>query len=173
MIKNRVCRCLMAGVAILGLTGLALYNFKTNAKFWEASAVNCLTLAIALFVSYHLVQRQNNRRKQKEILLDLIQKLQSQLSQENMYNLTDLSKEELTMRNRSVQNRIHILDGKKKEFGFAEEIAHVQEWFAEYSDLIGNHIEDRDYLENSKSELKRPLDLIDGKLTEMAMKLFN
>lgn len=135
--------------------------------------MNCLTLMIALLVSYYLTQRQNDHRKQKEILLDLIQKLQEQLSRESMYNLADVSTEEIFMRIRSVRNRIHILDSKKIEFGFKEEIALIDNWFTEYGDLIGNHIEDREYLKNSKSELKRPLDLIDGKLIEMAMKLFN
>lgn len=170
--QKKCLRYLGGGLCLLGVTILGAYNWKTNSHFWEASAVNCITIGIALVVSYYLVQRQNNRRKQKEILLDLIYKLQTQFANSDMYDLSELSISELTMRNRAIGNRIHILELKKTEFGLKDEVDFVKEHFEEYCTFIGNHLENKEYLRQSKLELKRPLDLIDGKLTEMAMKLF-
>lgn len=53
-----------------------------------------------------------------------------------------------------------------------DEVEFIRERFNEYNELIGAHIESPEYLQQSKRELKRPLDLIDGKLTELAMRLF-
>lgn len=163
---------IVGALVACGLMALAGYNLYNNADFWEASAVNCITIAIAVLVSYFLVQKQNDQRKQKEILLDLIYKLQAQIVHPSMYDVAGMSKEELTMRNRSVGNKIHILKKAKEKFEIEDEVAFVQERFDEYNTLIGDHIENETYLQQSKRELKRPLDLMDGKLIEMAMKLF-
>ena len=154
------------------LVGLAGYNLCTNSHFWEASAVNCITMAIAVLVSYFFVQRKSDRRKQKEILLDLIYKLQEQIAHPSMYDVAQLTKEELTMRNRSIANKIRILELHKEKFGFGSEATSLTKHFDEYRTLIDDHIEDYDYLKQSKRELQRPLDLIDRMLIEVAMKLY-
>ena len=80
--------------------------------------------------------------------------------------------ESINSRKRIVSNRILILDKHAHKFNIAEETTFILQKFHEYEDFIGNHITDLDYLEKSKKELRRPLDLIDSKLSEMMLKLF-
>ncbi|MBR5023411.1 MAG: hypothetical protein IKY18_09560 [Oscillospiraceae bacterium] len=64
------------------------YNIRHNSEFWNASAVNIITILIAVVISYYLVQRKSDKRKQKEILLELISKLRLLVDSEKSYDFT-------------------------------------------------------------------------------------
>ena len=150
-----------------------VYNIKTNDQFWEASAANCITIVIALLISYWLVQRKNDLRKQKELIANLILDLRSQLDKEDMYDLSNKSEKDINMRNRDISNKIEILDGIKGKFKIESGVDFISEKFDEYKEFIGNHIDDRDYLISSHSELKRPILLISNKLFEISLHIGN
>lgn len=54
----------------------------------------------------------------------------------------------------------------------AADVDFIYEKFDEYKELIGNHINDPGYLQNSSFELKRPIMLISTKLFEIAFGLY-
>lgn len=161
-------------ILILTLAYLAfvLYNICTNSKFWEASAINCITVGIAIVISYYLVQKRSDQRKQKEIIIDLIFKLQKQIEEEHMYNLEGQQKEGVLLRSRNINNKIHILKEVACRYAISEDIRFIEEKFNEYNDFIGNHIEALEELTNFKSELRRPIDLISNRLITIALKLY-
>lgn len=163
---------LLVLVIIVGLGGLILYNIKTNPSFWETSVSSCITIIIALVFSYWLVQRKNDLRKQKEILASLLFDLRTQFEKEDMYDLSQMSPNSINMRNRDISNKIGILDSVKEEFSIAADVDFIYEKFDEYKELIGNHITDPGYLQNSSFELKRPIMLISTKLFEIAFGLY-
>lgn len=66
-------------VLLLLLLVWTVYNYKNNQDFFNASLVNIITIGLAIFVSYFLSQKNNNVRKQKDIILDLLLKLQNQV----------------------------------------------------------------------------------------------
>ena len=47
---------------IIAFVCFFVFNMNNNPKFWEATAVNCITMVIAVVVSYGLVQRNSDRR---------------------------------------------------------------------------------------------------------------
>ena len=90
-----------------------------------------------------------------------------------MYCLGEKAREEITLRNRDLNNRLHILQTlAAKKFHIEKEIEFILDAFEEYERFIGNHIDSPDYLAQSKKELQRPLGLIDYKLSEIAIKLY-
>lgn len=149
-----------------------LYNIRHNEEFWSASAVNIITILIAVVISYFLVQRKSDRRKQKEILLDLINKLRLLIDSEETYDFTGQSREEIMMRNRDISNKVQILTNLQTVFGIEEDMKFIQEKTEEYLSLVGDHSMDLDYLIKSKKELQRPLMLISTKLVSMSIDLF-
>ena len=68
---------------------------------------------------------------------------------------------------------IDVLDGVKSRFRIETEVAFITEKFDEYKELIGKHIDDREYLEKSQDVLKRPVLLMSNKLFEIALSLYN
>ncbi len=153
-------------------TLFVLYNIRHNEEFWSASAVNIITILIAVVISYFLVQRKSDRRKQKEILLDLINKLRLLIDSEETYDFTGQSREEILMRNRDISNKVQILTNLQTVFGIEEDMKFIQEKTTEYLSLVGDHSTDLDYLIKSKKELQRPLMLISTRLVSMSINLF-
>ncbi len=170
-VKTVISRVLFL-IILIGIIGLIYYNIKTNASFWSASASTCITIIIALVFSYWLVQRKNDLRKQKEILASLLFDLRAQFEKEDMYDLSQMSPSSINMRNRDISNKIGILNRVKKEFNIEADVDFIFEKFDEYKELIGNHINDPGYLQNSSLELKRPIMLISTKLFDIAFELY-
>lgn len=171
-------RCFFRWVFFVVLAGLLLflgaYNFSNNDSFFEASLVNIITIGIAVGVSYWLTQKQTDRRKQKDLVVSLVLKIQLQISEESMYCLGDKPKEEITLRNRNINNQLNILQTlAAKKFSIEKEIKFVMDSFSEYETFVGDHIDNPDYLAQSKKELQRPLGLMDSKLSEIAIKLYS
>lgn len=149
-----------------------IYNIINNDEFWNASAVNIITILIAIVISYFFVQRKSDLRKQKDILLNLINGLQLQISSEKAYNFTGQTGEEILMRKRDISNKIHILSEIQDAFSLQDEVKFVCDKFDEYEKLISDHISDLEYLAKSQNELRRPLDLINNKLVSISINLF-
>ena len=76
------------------------------------------------------------------------------------------------MRTRDISNRIHILETIKDEYCISTEVDFIRNKFDEYSAFIGDNINKKDYLSQSQTALKRPLDLMSDKLVALALKLY-
>ena len=59
-------------ITFLVLAPLFLYNLKNNDSFLQASLINILTIFVAVILSVILVQRQTDKRIQKEIFVNLL-----------------------------------------------------------------------------------------------------
>ncbi len=165
-------RIAIIAIICIALIAFAIYNAIVNEQFWNASAINIVTVFIGIVISFFLVQRKNDERKQKDILLDLILKLQLQVCDEKTYDLSGQTQAEITMRNRDISNKIQILKDTADIFSTQSDVDFVASKFEEYLEFIGNHINELDYLSRSQKDLKRPLDLINNKLFSMAISLY-
>lgn len=163
---------IIAGIIIIGTAFIAIYNFQINSKFWEASAINCISIIVAVLVAYFFVQRQNNRRKQNELLLELLLQLRTQISDVTAYDFSKQTSSEINMRKRSISNKVDLILKHNSAFK-KEDTEFISDKFKEYEQLIGNHINDIDYLTKSREELFRPLNLMNDKLFSMALDLFS
>lgn len=171
--KNRkVVNYIILAVIISLLIAFAIYNINNNDAFFTASLVNIITIAIAVFVSFYLVQKRTDERKRKDILLSLLTKLQSVIEDEKTYNFDAQSKDEITMRKRDISNWIKILEDANPPYIKDEDVKFIREKFDEYSDIIGNHIDDLDALRKLKKDLKRPIDLMESKIVKIELDIF-
>ena len=112
----KVLKIILLILFLMLLAILAYYNVKTNEEFWKASAVNCVTICTGIIVSYILVQRKNDQRKQRDIILDLIRSFYTQVTDESSYDFTGQETSRILMRKRDFSNKIHILDKYKERF---------------------------------------------------------
>lgn len=76
------------------------------------------------------------------------------------------------MWNRDISNKIELLKKFQSTFSYEKELTFISEKFDEYEHFVGDHFDDREYLCKSRNELQRPMRLIDSKLVELAMNLF-
>lgn len=167
-----ICKVVVISFLIVLLLYFTCYNIKNNSSFLDASAVDIVTIIIAIVISYFFVQRKDDRRKQKDILVDLILKLRLQIENEKSYDFTGQSKDEITMRNRDLSNKIHIIEKMQDSFFSEADIKFINEKFDEYQQFIGDHVNNLGYLCESQKELKRPLELINDRLIEMTISLY-
>lgn len=160
-------------ICFLAFAILVVYNIASQkASFFTASVVDCATILIAVAISYYLVQKQNNYQRQKDIISDMILKMQGSFEQRDLYDFSEQDKNTIMMRNRGLNNRIHILEGIAEEFNISAEVTFIRQRFDEYNNFIGNHIEDINYLRQSQNELRRPVELISQKLLAIALHLY-
>lgn len=153
---------------------LIVFNaFRLRSKFLETSLSSCITLLVAIIISYLYSQKENNKRKQKDILLDLMMSIKNTISESSVCKIDPtMDKSIITMRNRDIGNKMDLLERYKNEFGFSEDFDGAKKQFEEYRSTIDNHIDDLDYLSKSELELKRPITLMDNKIFEAMLKLY-
>ena len=142
-------------------------------SFWDFTISSALTLLVALIISYYLTQRQEDSRNKKEILVGLVNKIQLIIQNPAMtvISMPD-EKDSILMRNRSLNNYICILEEHKEEFRIAEDVQFIRDRYDEYRRIIDNHINDVSYLSKSAKELSRPIELMNSKLYELMLKIY-
>lgn len=161
-------------IALILLIILITYNIINNEKFFELSISALLTLFTAIFISFYLVQRNTDLRYQKQIYCNLLMDIQKLVTNPDTYTFdknTDVRT--ITSKKRTLSNYIGLVNLHSKKFELEQEANFIREKFKEYDEFLGNHISDITYLSKSKEDLRRPLDLINDKLYEMMLKLYN
>ena len=166
-------RHIVTFIIVLAVLIVAVINCLNNESFWTLSFGGCLTLIVAIYVSYFLVQQKTDERSKKEVLIKLISTIQSTVTDEKACIVN--RKEDtlyLTMVKRRLSNYLNVLEKYGPDYFKLEDIRFIKEKYDEYDSFIGEHINDVDYLSKSYNDLRRPLDLIDSRLYEMTMNLY-
>lgn len=139
----------------------------------EASFSTCLSLLAVIGISFFLSQRLTDKRKQRDIMLKVVESLEALVADPRLYKITmDTTEQEILMRNRVISNRISILEQCPSKVGISEQVRFIREKFREYEDFVGDHIQNLAYLTESEKELRRPVELIDHKTYELMLKLY-
>lgn len=162
-------------VGVIGLSVLlvALYNIKHNENFWDTSATTCISLIIAGGLSFYVVQRQTDRRKQKDIFMQLLGSLKDLTDDEKSYRLVDRSTEEILMQKRAMNNKIAFIKKYSQNFSIERDVLFLEEKHNEYVAVIDGHINDLETLGKLGADLKRPLSLMSQKIFEMMFNLYS
>ena len=131
---------------------LAIYNFCTNrCAFFNMPISTCLTILTAIWISFSLTQKRIDNRVQKETLMKLLNSIQSLVDDRTAYSISaDTPDEELTMRNRNLNNNVDILLRYANKFDIKSEVDFLSDHVKEYTDLIGTHLSDKEYLSKAK-----------------------
>lgn len=173
MTKRKVGKYVPAIVGGLVLFGLACYNARVNSNFWEASFSTCLTIGVALLLSYTLTQKRSDDRRKKEIVEEIMVSLQDAVSDPKSYSMNGCTTiETLNMQKRDMSNKIQRIKKYDEKLNLGIKLNDIEKWFDEYQQFIGVHISDIDYLSKSSVELKRPLQLIADALYELRLDLY-
>lgn len=161
---------LVAVVIFIGVVNVLLLKTK---DFWSITASTCLTMIIALIVSYFFTQQNQDERNQKEAYLKIMEKLQDIVEDNCMVDInSDIEIEKIMTKKRALNNYIGLLKRYEKRFNVEDEIRFIREKADEYINFLSDHLDKIEYLSQSQKELSRPLELIDGKLCELMIKIF-
>lgn len=159
---------ILADIVVIG------YNVVLNKNFLDASITTCLSLFVAIGFSFFIAQRNTDLRKQKEIFIQLLESLKDSIDNDKCYKLDGVSKEEILMRKRDINNKIDFITKYSEKFSVKEEIAFLHEKYNEYDTIIGDHINgDEETLKKLHNELRRPLSLMSQKIFEIMINLYN
>lgn len=164
---------LVTGMVVVAILILAVYNICKNPNFWDASATTCISMLVATGLSFYIVQRQNDYRKQKDIFIQLLESLKHIVDDEKSYKFVGMGAKEILMQKRTMSNKIAFIKKYEAKFSIAEEIAFLERLFDEYAAIIGDYIEDVNVLIGRENELKRPMLLMSQKIFEIMLNLFN
>lgn len=161
-------------IAIIIITViLGIINAIKNNDFWTVSFSTCLSIVIAVLVSYFFVQRQTDYRRQKEIFINLLDSLRNIIDDEKAYQFQDVSKEQILMRKRAISNKILLIEKFKDMFGIQDAVSFLEDKNNEYVAVIDGHIDDLETLKKMPNELFRPLSLMSDKIFEIMVILFD
>lgn len=159
-------------VIILLVLGIGIYNACCNDEFWDASVTTCISLIVAAVLSFYFVQRRTDQRKQKEIFIQLLESLKVLTDAERSFKLSGVSREEILMQKRTMNNKLNFIKKYSVKFSLQKEVDFLEEKYTEYDTIIGDHINDLETLSKLTNELKRPLSLMSQKLFEIMLNLY-
>lgn len=157
---------------VIGIISLGIFNFS-NCEFWSISICDCLTLIVAVVIAYYFTKSDNKSTKKREIIESILDKMQLQINQPRYYELKETDEKDLYMMKRTINNKIALLEKSAKKIKIDTDIKYIKEKFNDYRSLIDEHITDKDYLVKSEKELRKILMLIDDKIDEIKLKLYD
>lgn len=154
---KRICPIIILGIVILSLLIYSIVNASTNGgigSYFSIPLYAIINISIAVFFAYFLTQGKNDTRKKKEIAVTIIEKILRDLVNEKMYKISSQDTiNHIRITQRSVHNRLGMLNEYKKEFKLNDSLNYVLTNFDTYWTTISNHIHDMEYLGKSESEL--------------------
>ena len=164
---------IIAGVLALAIIILGLANVKCNDKFWSVTAFDCLSLLIVVGVSFFIVERQTDKRKQKELFISLLEALKVLVEDKASYNFEKISREEVLMRMREIRLKLGLIQKYSKKFRIEGDYDFLNEKFKEYETVIDNHPTDMKLLAQLHKELYRPLNLMSQRIFEIMIAMYD
>ena len=165
---------IIATVLALLIIALGIVNIACcNDEFWSVSAFDCLSLLIVVGVSFFIVERQTDKRKQKELFISLLEALKALTEEKKSYDFSDSSQEEVLMRMREIRLKLQLIKEYSKKFGIQKDYEFLNEKFEEYQTVIDNHPSDMVLLSKLHKELYRPLNLMSQRIFEIMIALYN
>lgn len=152
---------ILGGVLFLSTIVVSIYNIMCDKEhFFEISIAQMLTVLVALGIAFWASQYENDRRKAKEHVEKMLIKLQEMVSANSFCSIpstgdTNDIRKNINITNRKINNYINILKKYGKTLGFTKYIDYIDSEFDSYKKIIGDHINDLDYLSKTESEFRR------------------
>ena len=132
-----------------------------------------INITIAIYFAYFLTQHRNDMRKKKEIAQDIIEKVLIDLTSEKMYVIFDEDAlKYISIKQRSVKNRLDMLKEYEKSFCIKEDIKYINDNINMYWDFVSNHIHDLEYLKKSEGDLLKYITNSINRLEKMVVQLY-
>jgi hypothetical protein len=172
MNKNIVGRPVIGLFIILYLV-LLVYNIFNYDKFLEIPLYNMINIAIAIIVAYYFVQKKNDERKLKEIVEDIVGKIQDSVNSELANIFQDGNDRKRVLRIlRSTNNRIEQLNNIKEKLNLKDEVEYINEKYNCYREFIGDNLNQLESISQNGIDLHRLLSDIEDKCDELRIKMY-
>lgn len=157
---------------------MGVYNAITNAKFWEVSASQVLTLAVAILIAFWAAQRKTDERRTKDQVEQIVRKIQDVVSTTG-FTVFDASanpeevQKRITMSTRKLTNSIDILRkySEASSLSIDSEIKYIEEQVTGYRNFVSVKVGDLDYLSKSETHLRLYADNINNKCDYIILNL--
>ncbi len=160
-------------ILAIGIVALGIHQAISNSQFWITSFSTCITLLIGIVFSFGLTQKYNDFRTKKTIYQELLKDLQCDIGSNDICAITSNTQQEsITMKIRSIRQKISTLKESSKTFLIEEDIEFIAQKFDEYDHIVSDHITNLKYLEQAHMDLQRPLLLIEDRIYKARMKLY-
>ena len=160
-------------ISFFSLSVVALMVFRIINKdpdFWKINISDCIEVFILIFVSYYLVDRQNDEDRHKERVLETIAKIQNTLLDPNFINVDSGDDKNVTkVKLTRINNLVEIIkdDLSKYSEDSSAIVSDVSNLYATAMD----HIDDVDFIEKYKPDIYRLVNNIDTKLENIKINM--
>ena len=155
---------IMATVILLG--GSVLGKFT---GFWKVNISNGIEIFILIFVSYYLVERQNEKDRKKEKIEGVIVKIQERILDPQLIRIdSDEHKKATRIKLTSISNLLEIVKNDVKDMNNLELIISEMDTL---SGLVMDNIDDEPYIQKSGAQIFRLVISIDTKLEKMKFQI--
>lgn len=170
---------IIEALLVLAVLVMAVINIFVlhNSDFWEISIAQVLTLLVAIVVAFWATQRKNDKRKIKEQIEKITEKIQMEVSSPDFVNFDVNSNPEevqkrITMATRKLTNCINILWEYSKILDISEEIRYIEDQIKGYRDFVSVKVGDLDYLSKSETHLRKYAENINSKCDFIISQLY-
>lgn len=149
----------------------SFFNYK-NDDFFKMSLYQIISLAFVVFVSYYLTQKKLDSRKRRDVLNDLITEiidcsfkltLEAVLSEKSKLFMMEL---------RNIENRLSLLEKISEDYGIKTEIDYLRTQHTAILDLVSNHMDDNNTLENIFVDIEKHISNLQSKCKEAQFKIY-
>ena len=163
----------MRFIIALVLSGLVYYNWKNNETFLITPIYHILNLVVAIYFAFFLVQKRNDERKLKDILIDILDKIQLELNTEDAHTFNEFyGKNTALLKQRKINNKLALLDQLKDKLNIISEVGVINSNFNDYRNMFGDYMENIELLKSHQKEFQRFINNIDQKCDEIKVKIF-
>ena len=167
----RIITCIFVTI---GIISLILFNIYTDGSvFLKISIGQVLTLFVAIYFAFYLTQRNDDLRMRKEVYKKILEEVQEIAENRENYEISEnTDMDRLKMTKRSLSNYSEMIKRYSKDLNVDYQVNKICGHVDEYINLLGNHIDDKEYLSKSTSDLFRPLELINNEVIEAMIELY-
>ena len=170
MFKDK--KILFAFAVFIGIAAIisAIRNFD---EFFSMNVFNLLTLLVALIFTYYFNQQKQTYRRFHDSAVKILESIQKIIVNDFICKgFNEHSIKELLQSMRIVRNKLDVLKKVEKNLNISAEIEYLDNNFNYYKSIIDNHISDYEHLEKSVDDLNNCTSLLDSKITETIVKIY-
>lgn len=162
---------IMAIFTIATIVLIFINNILKVPKFWEINISNSIEIFILIFVSYYLVDKQNDEDRHKQRTLETITKIQDRLLDPKLILVGSEEERNVTkVRLTSISNLLELLKQDLSDYG--DDYASIVSNMDNLSKIVMDHINDEEHIKKSNSDIVRLVTNIDTKLEKIKISLY-
>ena len=167
MMINTIKKYLLPVIGVVIIITLLFINFSST-TFWNASFTEIITIGMAVFISFYLTEKLNDKRRRNECIEHIILELEQMMNEEYIFSI---DKKKSFMYQRSCANRIKYLKDANFQ-DIREDINFIANEIETIKDLYSNHNQNKKSLEAHFADFDKHRNLICDKCNKIRIGLY-